>query len=528
MNLSYQQLLEQSLTRLLFVFLGCFVLITFLGIFLITLGFDEAWILSGIRDIVFRSNPFAVAPVISSGGFYAFVHIVITFFAANTLWIHRAFPFLCFLILCVSIVYYFGAYFHTRFCGYLVLASFLGAPGTTLLASSAYANIPVYLLVLLTIVLWHVLRDRYWTRGITCGVLAGIAAATRPNELVLLPSIVLWALFQKENKKSEVAISIVCAVVGAIVFASCVIALWMLTPEATQINTSHVASGAGLSNALFDYPRTLNRWIISQHYLPLFIIMLSTVIGQVVYKEENNKRSSWPILILFAWAAWGAWMLQTPIPHLRYLWSSLASFMLILGLGIGKIYQLGVTKDNTKYRIIAIILALACITTELGNGIRNLVYGDSNNISFEWAGQAPLDYYRRFQAIEDQREAAKYVRERSTPNEEIAVLGLDYEIQYLTGKRIVSITNLVRDNLPSHSYPKRFFIPPMAGNFTYLNPDTFVWIEHNCELEKQIGRYSFYRVKDKFPDQPQFMLPSITFAVTKNPLSAPWFGRAPN
>src|SRR5678816_4927343 len=70
------------------------------AIFLLTLGFDEAWILEGLHGIVKEQDAdLRVSPVVGSGGLFAVGQILVTLLCDNTLWAHRLFVFCCLLTL---------------------------------------------------------------------------------------------------------------------------------------------------------------------------------------------------------------------------------------------------------------------------------------------------------------------------------------------------------------------------------------------------------------------------------------------
>jgi hypothetical protein len=283
----------------------------------------------------------------------------------------------------------------------------------------------------------------------------------------------------------------------------------------------------GATGAILDYPRLLNKWVIGESFMSPALLVLATLVGCVIIRR-NDRRSSIvaSILIPCGWLLWIAWLARSPIPHLRYLWPALACFAVVLGFGLAYLHEWGQAQRQPLARIAALTLALTCIGSGLGSTLRDLVHGEGNILSWEWSRETPADYYRRFQYVHDQRAAARYLRDQTTPNEDIGVVGLDMELRYLTGRRLIPLQTLAQGNAwkdPTH-LPRRLMISPMVGSYLYLRPQGHRWIEENCTLEAQFGRYSFYRVTGQYPPDPA----TLTLDAVRqppHPLSKrPWGG----
>jgi hypothetical protein len=292
------------------------------------------------------------------------------------------------------------------------------------------------------------------------------------------------------------------------------------------LDATTVASMTGMRAAVFDYPRLLNKWVIGESFMSPALLVLATLIVWVTLRGSKNPASSASaVLIVSGWLLWLAWMTRSPLAHLRYLWPALACFAVVLGTGLARLHAWGVSRDEPAPRLAALVLALSCVVTGLGSTLRALAHGEGNILSWEWSRETPIDYFRRFQHLHDQRAAAQFLRDHANDDQTIGVLGLDMELRYLTGRRLIPLKTLGDNNAwkdPQH-LPRRLVLTPMIGSYMYLTPAGYRWIEENCTLEAQFGHYCFYRVTGAYPKDPAVLQPSIVYQPPA-PLARPAWG----
>lgn len=518
------KILEKVLAWLLMFGLGGAVLIGFGGIFLITLGFDEAWILSGIQNIIQPQEPgLAVGPVLTSGGLYALAQLVIAFLAGNELWAHRLFTFFCFLATGVFLTWLGYRRFGSTLAGLIVAAALLLVPGTLVFAST-YATMTAFLCVLVAIAAWEKTSKRRWIRWSVCGCLVGLAAATRFECIALIPAIILWSLLRRDRRYSNFTDSLLVCMVAIIVFLSSVALLRSAGIPEIQATLAPVGSATGMGGSLLklDYQRVLNKWILAESHMPLFLMTLATLVASLILIWEGwvSRMAVWTILIPFGWLLWAAWLMRAPYAHLRYLWPALAAFAVVIGLGLGRLYQWGQETGRTEARLSALIIAVTFVFSGLGSGVRNILHGNGNLLSFEWERSSTVNRLSRFQYLRDQLAAVDYLRSHFTPDETIGIIGLNHELRYLTNRRLFH----VNDFRHLDQLPKRLMVSPIVGTYIYLKPDGYRWIEENCVLEAQFGGYSFYRVIGTYPKNLDLFRTKLR-AQPANPLSKDWIRR---
>jgi hypothetical protein len=517
---------ERGLVRALAAATVLAALMSLTGIFLLTLGFDEAWILLGIDGIIHPlPGDMAVAPLVSNGGFFAIGELAVSAIAGKTLWAHRLFVFLCMAGVVALVMRRARKHTGSWTAALIAPAVLLGLPGTLVLAASGHATAPAFLLLLGVVELWEVGDRRRWIRWIVCGALAGLAAASRLETVMLLPALLIGSLLEREGRRERLIDAVIAAVVGGVVLVACMMALSHAAAVA-GLDSATVTSMTGVRGAFLDYPRLLNKWVIGESFMTPALLVLATVVGWLLTKNGDRAASSAPaLLILCGWLLWMAWIARSPIPHLRYLWPALACFAVVLGLGLARLHAWGVAHEEPVARIASLVLALTCIVTGLGSTLRDLAQGDANILSWEWSRETPLDYFRRFQHLSDQRAAAQYLRDHANPDETIGVLGLDVELKYLTGRRLVPLQSLSNGNAwkDTQRLPRRLMLTPMVGSYMYLSPSGYQWIEKNCVLEAQFGRYCFYRVTGPYPNDPAVLKMSVVHQPPA-PLARPAWG----
>src|SRR5262249_24541212 len=128
--------------------------------------------------------------------------------------------------------------------------------------------------------------------------------------------------------------------------------------------------------------------------------------------------------------------------------------------------------------------------------------------------------FRRFQHIQDQRAAMACI-ERNVPNDTLLLVPTQtYIFRYLLNRPIVRISELDPHDLRSRR-PTYLILSPPVG---YINPEGCLWIERNCRLVCESGRYSIYEVLNPLPQDLGILQIG---AYAHHPLSDFWFGMGP-
>jgi hypothetical protein len=262
---------------------------------------------------------------------------------------------------------------------------------------------------------------------------------------------------------------------------------------------------------------------LAQEFYPLSVLALASLVPFVL-AGAGDERSiglvrSASLFILIGWTLWLGWILRAHPPHLRYITPALACFSIAGGLGMARLY--GWVRD-TGHRLAVtglLLFAAAEVLGGVGCTFRSLVHGEHDIQSFEWAGGG-LDYFRRFQHVQDQRAAMACI-ERNVPKEALLLSPTQsYIFRYLLNRPVARIGELDAHDLNSGA-PMYIILSPPVG---YINPEGYVWMQGNCRLVCESGRYSIYEVLNPLPqDLGIFQIERYA----RHPLSDFWFGMGP-
>jgi hypothetical protein len=90
----------------------------------------------------------------------------------------------------------------------------------------------------------------------------------------------------------------------------------------------------------------------------------------------------------------------------------------------------------------------------------------------------------------------EYLETQVKGDEWIGVVGASLELGFLSEKKIIPVSRVLGNagqmSLPP---PKFLILTPVIGRYSHLSSYAAQWIEENCELDKQDGRYVIYRLK---------------------------------
>lgn len=477
-----------------------------LGTGLFTLGYDEVWLLESALQL---SHPvpdeLATQPVLTSGGPYALAQALILWITGATVVPARLLSVVC-LFAALFTVYRTARRADGTGAGWIAIAAVLAAPGALFYGATAFAEMPAFLLVLLTsLAAARPGGGRVpWWLGV--GLLAGLAAATRLNVVVVLPCLLVLAWPHRPDAR-RFRDALLAVVLGGVVFAACLI-VQGLFGDAFAVKDAQAS--AGLAELIPRYPVLLNRWRIASALapLPLLVVVTAGSFWALRRYASSSPGSSWPSLLLvpFAWLAYAAWLVKSPIPHLRYLWPAVPCFAALGGHVLGAVYREGETKGRPGLRLTALAVALSLLATGVGNSVRELAYGDHDQITFEWSGQGTVNEFRRLRALEFQRDAARHLAQHAKPGEMTLALGMGRAIGYLAQRPVRSTgESIFRPGAWPPPRATRVLVSLLGIQF--LHGPAYRWLEEHGELEGKYGPYVFYRVMGPYPRELEILIP---------------------
>ena len=547
------------------ILLGAWILLSVACVFWITLGIDEAWVLNGLRSILEpHVENLSTEAILTSGGLFSLVNLYLEKYFGSVIWIHRCFSLLCILSL-LCLIFRMGMKRDQSWIGgALSIAVLLGIPGMAEVSTLAFGNSIGCLLMVLTGLVWTRTETPGVVRSIITGVLLGSAIACRMEMgLIAVPLILLSVFKRKESGGFNLRLPagiFVAMVVATVVFGASFYALRSVSSVMQMgqhlVRTAEsVGLAANWRTALTDYPRILNKLSIGQSFSPLILLAIASLLPFCVRSEDDAEHRFSVLMVASGWAIALGWLVRSPIPHLRYLWPSLVFFAIPAGLTLARIYQRYSKDLQSPVAMSCLILAIASIVGGSSGTVRSIVLGDSDLMSWEWSREVGLDYFRRFEALRDQRDLVNYLKNEISPDAKIYST-LPYKLRYLAHRPIIDISAGIGKNEVVKSFlepiagsakvesqdvakfteresqekteldsgKKYVVLMPEVGTYLYMKPDASHWYESHGTLVKQFGRASIYLIEGEWPDDPDLLRFHRTNYLS-HPSSAPWFGR---
>jgi len=476
--------------------LGC----SFLSVFLLSLGYDEAWILGSVHNLFSEGNysQDSLWGPTTTGGLYTLVEGVLYLCFGNNLWISRLFPLLCLLLLFQAVWTETRSLVQSRQAALVALCVVVAVPGTLTIAVQAYGVVPATLLLFYGARLWQWAFERNsWRMAVAAGFLFGLAAATRLNFLVIVLAIGVCLLLRPRDLLKNWRLPLLVLVFTGSVFASCFLTLNLfVSGEAFGPFRLAALSSGFLSSQPVNFALLLNKWELSYRLMPLPLWVAGSLAVHWSAKRTRVCSMQLELLIAFAWALWLVWMIKAPIAHLRYVWPALFLFAMFAGISLAQLFDWAGREKLQHVRIGLLVTSVAFLVWTGGITLRQWILGDTNLLSWEYAGQMQLESYLSPKNSQDQRRVLEYLETQVKGDEWIGVVGASLELGFLSDKKIIPVSrvldNTVQVSLPP---PKFLILTPFIGRYTHLSSYAAHWIEENCELDKQDGRYVIYRLK---------------------------------
>jgi 4-amino-4-deoxy-L-arabinose transferase-like glycosyltransferase len=168
--------------------------------------------------------------------------------------------------------------------GWIAVSVLLATPGVLFYAATAFAEVPAFLLALVTSLAAARASGGRLPWWLVVGALAGLAAATRLNGVLLLPSLLVLAWPSKDGGSRSLRDVGLAAVLGALVLVAC---LWVQAQTGTVFAAEDAQASAGLSSLLPRYPTVLNGFLVGSHFAPLPLLVAAT--GGALWASERER-----------------------------------------------------------------------------------------------------------------------------------------------------------------------------------------------------------------------------------------------
>ena len=481
------------------------------GAFLMTAGTDETWILFGARGLVEHGHYEAESPFLgvhSTGGLHTVLAALLHLIGDGRIEVIRLLS-----VLSVAAILFTLHLWARRFDlqgphRWLLMAAPLLVPGTLMFGAQAYGTILAFLLVLVALILWGESEPGSWSRRLWIGLLVGTAAATRLDCIFALFAP-LAAVIVSRNKRTHVVDGVLVLIIGGLVFLFEAYLLGFFSIVMSKKDGSAYGLGSPFDFSLgYLVPWRLAFWSIAQSFMPFAMAVLASI-AWIRARAGVVRPLGVDALLAFGWLMELAWLVQAPIPHLRYLWPALVAFACV---GLLALILLLRSAGRSGGAVVA--LGFALLATGYLDGARSFLHGETDILSWELSREMRYGLqYGPFRHRQYQRAIVRRLLE-IPPDEPVASIGFNTALAYLTRRTVVPIQayypegggmSLVTWRPPAANPPVRprwLVITPMVNRYPagYLGHELYDWIQANCRVADRQGPYVLYEVVGSFPE----------------------------
>jgi len=409
-----------------------------------------------------------------------------------------------------------------------MLAVLVAIPGGAEVGTAALGTSTGLFFMVAAIALWSSPGASAQVRTLGTGLLYGMAAASR-FDLVLFGPALLVASAWRVDESGKVRMQWNSASWSAVAIGVAVFALnhWVMNVAARGNTVGDIGSATGLTGWGLNYPRLLNRWLTATTFAPLPFLAIAAVSAFWTRPERLGGReavlpSREILLIVTGTVLLTGWLLSAPIPHLRYAYPALFCFAALGALGLQRAAIWSAARGTTYHLMLCHFVALACVVGSVATTARSLVMSNSDYASWEWTHEMAYDYFRRFEAKQDQDEVVRFLR-NGVPQDAVLYSYVPYALRYLTQRPVIALDKPAAWDSPTGRRPRFIVLTPAVGTYFYLPAGVATWLERNGKLTRQIGRYSIYAIAEQAEPVPDLRLRRTSYY--GHPDSQPWFGR---
>jgi len=516
-------------TNALKLMLVLWVMLAVAAVFVMTLGTDEAWVLNGLRSALRPQVPnLSTDLIVTSGGPFALANLAVEQLAGSQVWLHRLVSLLC-LGLCFALVTK-GRISKVApdSIKWLMLAPLIAIPGAAVVGTAALGTSTGLFLMVAAMVTWTTPGASLAKRVLAGGLLYGLAAASRFDLVLFGPAVLLASCLRVTSSgRLEVRLNLpawVFVIIGAGVF---LLNLWAMSLPANALLAGSIGAPTGLTSWSLNYPKLLNDWQTVTTFAPLSLLVLMAV--SAFWFTPAPKETTYPhiprfesLLLITGLVLLTGWLLRSPIPHLRYAFPALFCFAALGGIGLHRLATRSLANGAGWHVLLCQCIGLAFVIGSIGTTARSLVMSDSDYASWEWSHEMSYDYFRHFEARQDQAKVTDILRNELFSDARIYSY-VPYALRYLTERPIIAVDRSPQPDRAVYHTNRYLVLTPAVGTYFYMNPNTANWIQANAKLVKQIGRYSVYQLPAGNDEDLENMKLHRTNYV-RHPGSIAWFG----
>ena len=467
-----------------------------IGVFAMTLEPDESWILmSTMKAFGIPLPPTSAVdhPVTTSGGLHLLLHGLIAQGWGRNIFVHRLVSVAVTLVL-LGIVFKGIEYqVKNRALAAAGTALFATAPGFLLQASLATAEIVATTLFLLAVLFWVRFGARSASMALLGGVIFGLACATRMTCLSMLPAILVWSVVVHRGWLARFVYPMLCLAMALFVFTGLVAAYFYAFDDSSMGGLWENAKATGLSRSFDGVFMRLNYIVVGDGIIPVMAIvaLAAWFIIKMDTGRYDRKLIGLSAFLLFAGCAgWLAWVLKSPIAHIRYLWPAIP--MLWLAAILLSLSALARVRQGRTLSIAHVSIILVCALQGLLN-VRMLAVGDSLALVYEAARQSQLGtpgYFRLARSHQD--EMASLLQDLPASANIYSFKHLAaYPMTYLSSRTIKPLQQTYKASAEDY-----LLVQPSDRSIWSPEWHLISWQQGNTTLVERRGRYELYRMRE--------------------------------
>jgi len=476
---------------------GCVILALLLAIstiFLMTLEYDESWILASTKQLVTKDYFPRVDPVLTTGGVYIPIVGVFSSMGLPTHLAGRLFSLLSLSLLLFFIHSISKDWFSKSEQKLILLTMIIGAPGTIFLGGMAYGITAATLLFLISVHYFISTPPHLAKCWILSGVGLALAAATRATYVPLLPILLFWCLTNEHRRKTYFRAAFLSTLVAILFFV-------LFVTLQTFLSYAHLEhpldglrsyfSSTGAKGGIPRPPRIISFLVKGSLFIPIPLVISALYL---TWKEEESslQKSFLQILTLSGLLLGGFWVIRSPFQHIRYIWPAILFYYIVFGVYIGRLYGWFSRKyPDSPFINLCMLLPIGLNIGSFLNVIRLVALGAGMQTNS--GGVESLEnHFKAFHLIQEQRKIVDYLKNYTQKKDVIVAFHLPFEwsqmqLSFLSSRQISSLKKWKDQGVsPSLIISHRFSPLTLHGK---------KWLLENCNYLEEIGGYKIYSPK---------------------------------
>jgi hypothetical protein len=478
---------------------------------LVTLSFDEAWIIGGTANIALEGR-FGMGSTVgstSTGGLFAAAQALAAAVFGRNLYVARTLVFVSLLFLVREVVVWVRLLAGGRPVSWVAVALAVGIPGLVFFGSTADGVVPALWLLLWAVRTWFLSPDSAprFPRSIGVGLLLGLCVATRTNFLLAIPALLIATFFGAAPIRPRLVQAVVVAAVATATWAANLAVLISLSKVGLDQNSGEAQYAWGLSGLLSSlHPNAWTAKVMAlQDALPLGVVAVAALVvvpGLTRWLPRSGASQAVGAILVFGLGLLAAWLVGSKDLY-RYVLPAL--FTIVFGLLCVGVRLLRDARPATRHLalLLGAVLALGQLFAELSRNARIALHGSSDDAILWFTNRRTTDGLFALSAHRAEKATAEFLRSLP-PESRMDCVGPDaLDMIFFTGREVRSIP--ARPQSGGGPAADFLLLRPALGVELLPSDEARRWLSENCVVERRFDRVFIYRVRSgaRYPDDPK-------------------------